>query len=192
MGRGSGQGDDQWDPEEVLAGINVVSGVPAHVLLVHAVVVLVPLTALALVVCAVWPRVMRRFGVVLPALALVSLLTVPLTTNSGEWLQERVAETSLVGRHTEMGDELLPWVVGLFVLAVAVWFVYRRTAATGAPLTDPGRLSVPAVDGRLRVVAAVLSLAVAIGAVVQVYRNGDSGAKAAWHGRFSSTGGRQG
>ena len=173
-------------------GIHVVNGVPAHVLLVHAVVVLVPLTALALVVCAVRPRVMRRFGVVLPVLALVSLLAVPLTTNSGEWLQERVTETSLVERHTEMGDELLPWVVGLFVLAAAVWFVYRRAAATDAALTDPGRVSVLAVDGRLRAAAAVLCLAVAVGAVVQVYRIGDSGAKATWHGRVSSTGGQQG
>lgn len=173
-------------------GIHVVNGVPAHVLLVHAVVVLVPLTALALVVCAVRPRVVRRFGVVLPVLALVSLLAVPLTTNSGEWLQERVTETSLVERHTEMGDELLPWVVGLFVLAVAVWFVHRRTAATDAPLTDPGRVSALAADGRLRAAAAVLSLAVAVGAVVQVYRIGDSGAKATWHGRVSSTGGGQG
>ncbi|WP_406069052.1 hypothetical protein OG372_14440 [Streptomyces sp. NBC_01020] len=53
-------------------------------LLVHAVVALVPLSALALVVCAVWPQIMRRFGVALPVLALISLITAPLTTNAGE------------------------------------------------------------------------------------------------------------
>ena len=36
--------------------MSLVNGLPAHVLLVHFVVVLVPLTALAVVVCAVWPR----------------------------------------------------------------------------------------------------------------------------------------
>ncbi|WP_234360148.1 hypothetical protein [Streptomyces sp. DSM 15324] len=37
------------------------------------------------------------------------------------------------------------------------------------------------------VAAAVLSLVVAAGAVVDVYRIGDSGAKAAWHDGFSKT-----
>ncbi|MER6061280.1 hypothetical protein ABT167_08665 [Streptomyces sp. NPDC001792] len=33
----------------------------------------------------------------------------------------------------------------------------------------------------------MLSLAVAVGAVVDVYRIGDSGAKAAWHDAYSKT-----
>ncbi len=171
-------------------GLHLINGVPAHVLLVHAVVVLVPLTALSLVVCAVWPQVMRRCGVILPALALVSLIAVPLTTNSGEWLQERVPENSLVERHTGMGDELLPWAVGLLVMAAAVWFFYRRAGASGVPVADGGRGPDPTVNLRLRVAAVVLSAVVAVGAVVQVYRIGDSGAKAAWHGRVSSASGQ--
>lgn len=171
--------------------VGVINGVPAHVLLVHAVVVLVPLTALAMVVCAVWPQVMRRFGVALPLLAMVSLIAVPLATDSGEWLQERVAETSQVERHTEMGDEILPWAVGLLVLAAALWFAYRRAEATVAPTPAPGAASA-SVGTRLRVVAVVLCMAVSAGAIVQVYRVGDSGAKAAWQGKFSSTSGQQG
>ncbi|CAG7643734.1 DUF2231 domain-containing protein [Actinacidiphila bryophytorum] len=170
--------------------MGLINGVPAHVLLVHAVVVLVPLTALVLVVCAVWPLVMRRLGVALPLLALVSLIAVPLATDSGEWLQERVAETSQVERHTEMGDELLPWAVGLLVLAAAVWFAYRRAEANAAPA--PGAAQASAVGTGVRVVAVVLCVAVSAGAVVQVYRIGDSGAKAAWQGRISSRSGQQG
>lgn len=63
-------------------GLDLINGVPAHVLFVHVVVVLIPLTALALVLCAVWPSVMRRFGLALPVLALVSLVSVPLTTDA--------------------------------------------------------------------------------------------------------------
>ncbi len=37
-----------------------VNGIPAHPLVVDAVIVLVPLAALLLVVCAAWPSVMRR------------------------------------------------------------------------------------------------------------------------------------
>jgi hypothetical protein len=169
--------------------VGLINGVPAHVLLIHAVVVLVPLTALSLVVCAVWPQAMRRFGVVLPVLALVSLIAVPLTTSAGEWLKKRVPRSSLVRKHTGLGHELLPWAVGLLVLAVVVWFVYWRAEASGAQVADGGRASHAAVDIRLRVLAVVLSLVVAVGAVVQVYRIGDSGAKAAWEGRISSTSG---
>ncbi|MBO1329980.1 DUF2231 domain-containing protein [Streptomyces sp. VRA16 Mangrove soil] len=161
--------------------MSLINGLPAHVLLVHVVVVLVPLTALALVVCAVWPRAARRVGIGLPVLALVALATVPLTTNAGEWLERHVASTALVRRHTELGDGLLPWALGLFALAVGVWWVAGRAAASGTSHA-PRRIALP-----LRVAAGVLSLAVAAGAVVDVYRIGDSGAKAAWQGGFSKS-----
>ncbi|MFF4396459.1 DUF2231 domain-containing protein [Streptomyces sp. NPDC001480] len=169
--------------------MSLVNGLPAHVLLVHVVVVLVPLTALALVACAVWPRAARRLGPLLPLLALVSLVGVPLTTQAGEWLERHVDSNALVRRHAELGDGLLPWALGLFVLATAVWWAARSStpaAGTGTPETasaGTGRWSALPV----RTAVAVLSLAVAAGAVVDVYRIGDSGAKAAWHDGFSKT-----
>ncbi|MFJ3895619.1 MULTISPECIES: DUF2231 domain-containing protein [unclassified Streptomyces] len=159
-------------------GLSLINGLPAHVLLVHAVVVLVPLTALALILCAALPSVMRRFGLALPVLSLVSLASVPLTTSAGEWLERHVDSDPLVRRHAELGDELLPWAVGLFLVSTAVWWFYRRAAGPGATST---------VGTSLRVTAAVLSLAVGVGAGVQVYRIGDSGAKAAWHDGYSAT-----
>ncbi|MHC3469787.1 DUF2231 domain-containing protein [Streptomyces sp. 7R007] len=167
--------------------MSLVNGLPAHVLLVHFVVVLVPLTALALVVGAVWPRAARRMGLVLPLLALVTLASVPLTTQAGEWLEEHVQGNALIERHAELGDGLLPWVLGLFVLAAAVWWTARRTPAeeTGAP-ADSGRPSGRSASV-VRIAAAVLSVVVAAGAVVDVYRIGDSGAKAAWTHGFSKT-----
>ncbi|MEU9451248.1 DUF2231 domain-containing protein [Streptomyces sp. NPDC048277] len=160
--------------------MSTVNGLPAHVLLVHIVVVLVPLTALALVAAAVWPRAARRLGVLLPALALVSLVSVPLATSAGEWLERHVTEDSLVRRHTELGDGLLPWALGLFVLAAVVWWATRRGAAEG---NGNARLSALPV----RIAVGVLSVAVAAGAVVDVYRIGDSGAKAAWHDAYDKT-----
>ncbi|MBO4258150.1 DUF2231 domain-containing protein [Streptomyces griseorubiginosus] len=158
--------------------MSLVNGLPAHVLLVHFVVVLVPLTALALVVCAVWPRAARRMGVVLPVLALATLVSVPLTTQAGEWLERHVTSSALIRRHAELGDGLLPWALGLFVLAAAVWWTSRRTSAERA-----GTRSASVI----RVAAGVLSVVVAAGAVVDVYRIGDSGAKAAWTGGYSKT-----
>ncbi|MFE9882972.1 DUF2231 domain-containing protein [Streptomyces sp. NPDC005784] len=160
--------------------MSLVNGLPAHVLLVHFVIVLVPLTALALVLCAIWPKAAQRLGVVLPLLALVTLASVPLATNAGEWLERHVESDALVRRHAELGDGLLPWVGGLFVLAFVVWWALGRSASRAPDGTRrPATL--------LRITAAVLSLVVAAGAVVDVYRIGDSGAKAAWHDGYSKT-----
>jgi hypothetical protein len=161
-------------------GPTQINGLPAHILLVHVVVVLVPLTAIALIACAVWPSWMRRMGLVLPLLALVTLVSVPLTTHAGEWLERHTASTPLIRRHTELGDGLLPWAIGLFVLAAGLWWWNRRTAAAST-----GGGAAPAMP--LRVAAAVVCAVVAAGAVVQVYRIGDSGAKAAWTGNYSKS-----
>ncbi|MFG2261798.1 DUF2231 domain-containing protein [Streptomyces sp. NPDC048720] len=165
--------------------MSLVNGLPAHVLLVHIVVVLIPLTALALVAGAVWPRAARRLGVLLPSLALVALVSVPLTTQAGEWLERHVDDDALVRRHTELGDGLLPWALGLFVLAAVVWWSARgprREGQDGGAARASRLTSLP-----LRIVVSVLSLAVAAGAVVDTYRIGDSGAKAAWHDAYSKS-----
>ncbi|MCF4139720.1 hypothetical protein L1856_27395 [Streptomyces sp. Tue 6430] len=205
-----------------------INGVPAHPLWVHVVVVLVPLSALALVVCAAWPAVMRRAGIGLPLLALAALVSVPLATDAGEWLAEQVPETAAVERHTEMGDGLLPWSVAILVLAVVLWLVHRgllrrflpvgsdgakgaggshgaigsggahesgAVSAAGGVSTPSGVPSGvhgtagtagaagrPAVARAVLVVGTVLALVAGAGAVVQVYRIGDSGAKAVWQG----------
>ncbi|WP_328379276.1 hypothetical protein OG372_30595 [Streptomyces sp. NBC_01020] len=165
-------------------GPDLINGIPAHVLFVHVVVVLVPLTALALILCAVWPSVMRRFGLALPVLALVTLISVPLTTQAGEWLERHVESDALVRKHTELGDELLPWVVALFLVSAAVWWFYRRASHNSADAAGSTGITVATP---LRTAAAVLSLVIGVGAAVQVYRIGDSGAKAAWHDGYSAT-----
>lgn len=161
--------------------MSLINGLPAHVLLVHFVVVLVPLSALALVVCAVWPRAARRLGLILPVLAFVALASVPLTTQAGEWLERHVGSDSLVRRHAELGDGLLPWAGGVFLLAAAVWWIGGRRPAPEA--ADRPVAIAPTV----RIAAALLSVVVAAGAVVDVYRIGDSGAKAAWQDGYSKT-----
>ncbi|MER5408763.1 DUF2231 domain-containing protein [Streptomyces sp. NPDC002769] len=166
-------------------GLDLINGVPAHVLFVHVVVVLIPLTALALVLCAIWPSVMRRFGLALPVLALVALVSVPLTTDAGEWLERHVGSDALVRRHAELGDELLPWGIALFLVAAAVWWTYRRADNRAAEATGPTTRTTVATP--LRIAASVLSLVIGVGAGVQVYRIGDSGAKAAWHDGYSAT-----
>ncbi|MEU2236552.1 DUF2231 domain-containing protein [Streptomyces vietnamensis] len=167
--------------------MSLVNGLPAHILLVHFVIVLVPLTALALTVGVIRPTVARRMGIALPLLALVTLLSVPLATEAGEWLERHVDGDAMVRRHAELGDGLLPWAAGLFALAVVVWWAARRSGVPvngSASGTSHGN---PWSAAPVRIAAVVLSLVVAVGAVVDVYRIGDSGAKAAWHDGFSTT-----
>ena len=42
--------------------MQTVNGLPAHVLLVHAIVVLLPLSALLLALTALWPAARRRLA----------------------------------------------------------------------------------------------------------------------------------
>jgi hypothetical protein len=45
-------------------------------------------------------------GIVLPGLALVTLISVPVTTHAGEWLKRRVPGDPLVNKHANLGGTL--------------------------------------------------------------------------------------
>lgn len=179
--------------------MTTVNGLPAHVLLVHAVVVLVPLTAVVVLLVALWPAARPRLAVVGGVLALVTLVSVPVTTDAGEWLERRVPSTPLLRVHTELGDDLLPWVIGLAAVAVALAareVVAARRGRASAPAEGPGaatavhtRRPTPSAPGgvAVTVVLAVLAVVVAVGSVTMTYEIGDAGARAAWTGNFSPT-----
>jgi hypothetical protein len=141
-----------------------VFGLPAHPLIVHATVVLVPLGALLVLLHAVWPAARRRLGVVTPLVALVGLVLTPLSTESGENLERVVGRSELLEKHEHLADGLLPWMVALFVMAVVVYVLGRRPVG-------------PRLVG---VVAAVLALVAVVGVTQQVVRIGHSGAAAVW------------
>jgi hypothetical protein len=100
--------------------VTTLGGLPAHVLLVHAVVVLVPLSALLVLLVGVWPAARRRWAVPAAVLAVVAAIAVPLATESGEWLEHRVESTALLRTHTALGDTMLPWAIALAAVAVAI------------------------------------------------------------------------
>lgn len=156
--------------------LQTINGVPVHVLLVHAVVVLVPLSALLIVLTVLWPAARRRLGMITPLVTLVTVGFVPLTTNAGEWLQDHVTQTPQLRRHVELGDSLTIWAGLMFIAAALYWLVpFALAKGWRVPRFSSARWVQPAI-GVIAVVLAVVS-------VVQVYRIGDSGAKAAWHNR---------
>lgn len=125
--------------------LSQIRGLPVHVLLVHAVVVLVPLCAALLVLAAWWRPARVRLGPFLPLLAAGCLVLVPLTTSAGEWLQTQVGPDPLVQKHAELGDQLLPFAAGLLLLSVAVWWLGRRSDL--APEALPGSTDTGALAG---------------------------------------------
>lgn len=58
-------------------------GLPTHALIVHFTVVALPLTTLALLLCAFSGTIRARVGIVLPLAGIASLILVPLSTSTG-------------------------------------------------------------------------------------------------------------
>ena len=158
--------------------INELFGLPAHPLVVHAAVVLLPLAALATLACAAIPRARRHYAPVALGMALVATLAVGLAQGSGESLEERVDETELVEEHTERGEQVLPWAIAATIAAAAV------AAAPALERRQP-KLSRKAMTAAL----VAVSLIAGAGATWTVIDVGHSGAKATWDDVGSTDGG---
>src|SRR5664279_2724119 len=102
-----------------------IAGLPLHQLLVHAVVVLIPLTVVAVLLTQFWPVARRRLGIVTPLAALAVLVLVPITVAAGQNLASLIGPLPAVQTHQRYGEMLLPWAVALFVVAVAQWAWFR-------------------------------------------------------------------
>lgn len=167
--------------------MTTVNGLPAHVLLVHAIVVLLPLSALLLVLTALWPAARAKLAGPNAILSVVVVFLVPITTEAGEWLERQVARTPLVHTHTELGDTAIWVAIPVAVLSLLVWWRRRETIRTAGTGAKPRRTFLGPASTAVTVVLSVLSIAAAGAAVFDIYRIGESGAQASWQGQFSST-----
>ncbi|OOL28814.1 membrane protein, partial [Rhodococcus rhodochrous] len=99
--------------------MTLIGGLPAHPLLVHAVVVLVPLVSTGLILCALWPAARRHLLWPVVVLAAAALVLTPLTAETGEQLAGALGETPLIAAHEELG-ETMTLVVALLFAATAL------------------------------------------------------------------------
>ena len=176
---------------------------PAHALLVHVPIVMVPLALLAALVALV-PIARRPTALAAAAFALVGAVGAVLAVGAGEKLQDRVRETDQIEEHTESGEAVeLPAIV-FAVLAVggAAVEVGRRRARPDGPggparpagdqLVSDGPGAAPATL-RSPLPAWVPVIVLAASAVAGAYTTytvveaGHSGSKAVWSG--TTTGG---
>ncbi|MGW4351892.1 DUF2231 domain-containing protein [Nocardia sp. NPDC004582] len=149
--------------------MSTIDGLPAHILLVHAIVVLAPLTALLAISSALWPAARRRLVWLTVALAAVVAVLTPITTEAGEWLEKRVGRNPDLRSHTHLGDTFVYFALALLAVTILVAVVHVRETR-GRALS---RMLVGAV--------AVLTIGAGVAATVQVYRIGESGARAGWN-----------
>lgn len=156
---------------------DTIAGLPLHPLVVHATEVIVPAAVIAVVLAAVWPS-FRRWARLLPlGLAALALILVPVSTQSGEALKERVSETSLIQDHADIAEGLVPWTIVLFIVAAVLFWWYRNEVGS-MPWRAPRWVALALAVG------AVLA---GTGTMVQAVLVGHSGATAVWSPVVSST-----
>ncbi len=147
--------------------LDLVNGLPAHPLVVHGAVVLVPLAALGVIAMAIWPRFSQRSGWLVVGASVVAAGASVAAKESGEALAERVGEPRF--DHAELAEFMPAFAVALMVVTVALWWIDRRGA-------------VAAARRGWRFAVAIVAMLVAVGSIVWVVRVGDSGAKSTWSG----------
>jgi hypothetical protein len=171
--------------------LDTVFGLPIHPLIVHATVVLVPVAALLVAICAGLPATRRRLAWPAVVTSVLACLTVALAALSGGPLEARVGGSALIHQHSFYAKLLVVWVLAMsaaaLVLAYLSWYRAGTPVAGWLPLR-PGlvRTLAPAALGRMVAVrwllpaVAALGLVTAAGTLVQVVLVGHSGAQAAW------------
>lgn len=151
-------------------------GLPAHVLIIHAVVVLGPLAALTAIAYAAVPRLRANLRWWLAGLSVVTGASSWFAAESGEEFERTLLASGAtpdtpigqaIHEHAEAGD-LMRWVgLGFMVLVLVAVFYLVPVKGGGTP-------------SGLRSVTSVVLVAAALFLLYQVAVTGHSGASAVW------------
>src|SRR3954454_9879209 len=141
-------------------------GLPAHPLLVHVPIVLIPLVGAGGVAMALSARVRERIGWIVVALAGAALVGVQLAMGSGEALQDSVRRSQALSTHVSLADAMRPLALLLFAAVLGLMLVDRF-------VQSPRRAQALLATAALTVLSAGL-------ANVWIVRLGHNGAKATW------------
>ncbi len=156
-------------------------GTPAHPLLVHIPVVLLPLLAIAAIVMAAKPALRRRLTWALFGSTLVTAAVTILATRSGQRLRHALqpALGSTADRHMQLGNQTALLATIFFVGATCMTVIDRwylpRVAAKRSEVQS----------ARVAILSAVLaSLVAPVGVATAVWaiRTGHEGARITWEG----------
>ncbi len=169
-------------------------GLPLHILVVHAVVVLLPLAVVAAVAVAGWRRVRERFGPAVVGVTFVATGLVPIATQSGESLQARLPSSPLIRSHAALGKALIPFaaIFGILLFAVVALDIHARGTANPRDLRGVAARLWSKLPVRWRaererpwlvpsqIAGSVLTVIFAVAVGYLIVRAGHTGAKAVW------------
>ena len=141
-------------PEEI-------NGLPLHPLVVHAAVVLIPLSGVLGLLMVFVPRFSTRYGPLVAVLSWAGVGAAVLAKESGEILSEQLDRAPRL--HVESGDLLPYFALAQAALISLLWLADRRG----------GR-------GVLGLLVAMVTVVAVIATGYWTYRTGDSGAQSVW------------
>ena len=155
-------------------------GLPAHPLILHVPVILVPILGLTLLVAAIRPSFFQRYALAIGALTVVTLAATILTVGAGEAFRsdrpmDGGSDAQRLHEHAESGETLRLVMIGL--AAVVLIAVLLSQSREGSRLGFAAGLA-----GSTGVRLAVRGLFVigAAAAIFFVIRTGHLGAKLTW------------
>jgi uncharacterized membrane protein len=183
-----------------------IGDLPLHPLVTHFVVVLLPLAVLGSILAAIWPWARRRFGWLVVLCAAVAAVLVQVSADSGTNLKEGLSSISpelgnnpLIAEHERLADLLIWWALGLFAAVTVLMIVHSAGARRreAPPEEFEADSDFDGVDGGggvatatttrrstgqvvMLVLAALVTIGVAAGTGIHVYRVGDAGARTVW------------
>ncbi|MDT0352055.1 DUF2231 domain-containing protein [Pseudonocardia charpentierae] len=159
-----------------------VDGIPAHPLVVHAVVVLLPLAAVATLLVVARPVWRRHLGVWVLLLAAAGVFAIPVATTTGEQLKQSLGGGGpLIEIHEERAETLLiPALVYLALLAATVLVGRRADAAVDGPGAAHATRSNVGSLHRITVITGVLAALAGLAVTGLVVWIGHAGSAAVW------------
>jgi hypothetical protein len=160
-----------------------VDGIPAHPLVVHAVVVLLPLAAVGTLLVVARPVWRQQLGVWVLLLALGGVAAIPVATQTGEQLEHALGGGELIKIHEERADKLLiPALIFLALLAATVLTGRRAGARADGPGAAHALTGGTATLSRVTLITGVLAALAGLVVTGLVVWIGHAGSAAAYSG----------
>ncbi|MEZ5215853.1 MAG: DUF2231 domain-containing protein [Ilumatobacteraceae bacterium] len=167
--------------------IDKLFGLPAHPLLVHVPVVLIPMAGLIALAMAIRPVWFVKHGWGLCVITGIGALGAIMAAGSGEQLEHMVGRNALIEDHAQAGELARTISIIFFVVVTALKVYQVRTAkqAARSAVTDTSPVKQAAWVG---IVTSLLLGVSGIAGTVAVAVAGHDGAKASWQERVDQSG----
>ncbi|MBO0767877.1 MAG: hypothetical protein J2O48_04245 [Solirubrobacterales bacterium] len=160
-------------------------GIPAHPLLIHVPVILVPVSVLGALAVAAWPALQNRYGTLLSIVAIIAMSSIFLAMGAGDQLAHATHDhDALLKAHAHAATTLeIVFIIttAVLILNFAAFRISNSHGPTGLKPLDLA-LGNPVSGYVLRGALVVLALISAYA----VYHVGDLGAQHVWAGTLKS------